>query len=74
MTTYVLNSDGWIYTPNVVRYARCLYSTGTRKDKAVAERMVREGWGLPGHIAKIVLDPKHEPDIDWDKGTVSVVG
>lgn len=72
MKTYVFQSDGFMYTPNVIRYARAMFHNGTRKDRAVAKRLLVEGYSVPEKIAMVVLDPGTDLQFDFDAGTVTV--
>lgn len=74
MNRYRFNSAPWIYTPNVLRYARTAYKTGTKKEKAWAMEIVSQ-WGAPEQVQMQVLvctDKEFDAMVDDKEGTVTV--
>ena len=46
--TYRITSTDWCYTPGIVRFAQSMFST----DAPAAVRILRDGFGIPNHIAE----------------------
>lgn len=46
--TYRITSTDWCYTPGIVRFAQSMFST----DAPAAVRILRDGFGIPHHIAE----------------------
>jgi len=46
--TYRITSTDWCYTPGIVRFAQSMYSS----DAPAAVRILRDGFGIPNHIAE----------------------
>jgi len=75
MNQYHFRSAPWIYTPNVLRYARTAYKTGTKKDKSWALEVIRQWDGAPEEVYMQILvctDKEFDAMVDEKEGTVTV--
>jgi hypothetical protein len=60
--TYRLNSTEMVYTPGIIRFAQSMFPT----DAPAAVRILRDGYGLPNHIAEALASGYLSYEIDGE--------
>ena len=60
--TYRITSTDWCYTPGIVRFAQSMYSS----DGPAAVRILRDGFGIPNHIAEALASGYLSYEIDGE--------
>lgn len=59
---YRLNSTEMVYTPGIIRFAQSMFPT----DAPAAVRILRDGYGLPNHIAEALASGYLSYEIDGE--------
>ena len=62
MRTYRLGSTDFCYTPGIIRFAQSMFVT----DAPAAVRILRDGYGLPNHIAEALASGYLSYEIDGE--------
>lgn len=62
MKTYRLGSTDFCYTPGIIRFAQSMFVT----DAPAAVRILRDGYGLPNHIAEALASGYLSYEIDGE--------
>jgi len=62
MRTYRLGSTDFCYTPGIIRFVQSMFPT----DAPAAVRILRDGYGLPNHIAEALASGYLSYEIDGE--------
>jgi len=75
MNTYKLGSNGLIWTPGIMRWARNAFMHGDKHDKKAAMDVIASYKGIPHDVMQEILictDKQFEAMVDNEEGTVTV--